>query len=83
MSHSSAGRGLSSNGSTVTPHREGRRVSGVLLLQQVVLGALLVVAGPRPSTAREVAFWLTVYAAICVFVQIVSVRYWNRHPRHS
>ena len=55
----------------------------MLLLQQVVLGALLVVAGPRPSTAREVAFWLTVYAAICVFVQIVSVRYWNRHPRQG
>ena len=53
-------------------------VNRTLLIVQLVLGLLLVVERPRPSDRGQILFWLTVYVVICIVVQVIGVRYWNR-----
>lgn len=55
--------------------------NGTLLILQLVLGLLLIVERPRPSTAGQIFFWLAVYVLFSIVLQVVAVRYWNRHPR--
>ena len=62
---------------------QSRPFNTTLLMVQLVLGLVLVVERPRPSSAGQVVFWLTVYVVLCVALQVVSVRYWSRHPRRD
>jgi hypothetical protein len=58
-----------------------RRYSGTLLISQVFLGFILIVSDRGRSTTSEIVGWVTFYVIFSIALQIVSVRYWNRHPR--
>ena len=57
--------------------------NGTLLILQLALGLLLIAQRPRPSTAGQIVFWLTVYVLFSILLQVVAVRYWKRHPRED